>query len=324
MRNFYRLAASSACLSMLTYLIIGVTVFLAVWSLVILLRGVRKPFRFSWHRIFFSASLATLMYLYGAWVYLSIHCKFIFGIIYLLTLVYSLMRKRPIRRRHDKWRIKLNIGFGILFSILCVLYFTGTTGFTERIALAFPLKTGKYFVLQGGKGLPANMFHYSYRGAVYAIDIVKLNEYGNRANSIFSKNLEDYEIYGDTIFSPCAGKVIGVKNDNFDNPPGIRKRGPTNLNAVIVETDSCYVFLGHNKKASAMVKEGDVVRLGQPLALVGNSGFSLEPHLHIQVHKKSGTGLPWYREPQLFIEFDGRAYLLFEVIRPKRIRMVEK
>ncbi len=307
---------------MWTYVIAGVTVLIALWSLIILVRGVRKPLKFSWHRIFISISLATLMYLYGAWVYLSIYCKFGFGIIYLLVLCWSLMRKRPIRRRHEKWRVWLNIAGGVVFGTLCVLYFTGTTGRTERIALAFPLKTGNYFVLQGGKGLPANMFHYSYRGAVFAIDIVKLNEYGNRANAVFSSNLNDYEIYGDTIYSPCAGRVISVKNDNPDNPPSIRKRGPTNLNSVVVETDSCYVFLGHNKPGSAMVKDGDIVKLGQPLALVGNSGFSLEPHLHIQVHKKSGTGLPWYREPQLFIEFDGRAYLLFEVIRPKRVRMV--
>lgn len=309
---------------MLTYMIIGVTVLIALWSLIILVRGVRKPLKYSWHRIFLSTSLALLMYLYGAWVYLSIYCKFTFGIIYLLVAVWSFMRKRPIRHRHAKWRIRLNIIGGIIFTTLCILYFTGTTGKTERIALAFPLKTGKYLVLQGGKGLPANMFHYSYRGAVFAIDIVKLNKYGNRANSIFSSDLEDYEIYGDTIFSPCAGKVINVRNENPDNTPPSRKRGPTNLNAVVIQTDSCYVFLGHNKQGSAMVKEGDVVKLGQPLALVGNSGFTLEPHLHMQVHKRSGTGLPWYREPQLFIEFDGRAYLLFEVIRPKRIHMVQR
>ncbi|MBL7717497.1 MAG: M23 family metallopeptidase [Flavipsychrobacter sp.] len=308
---------------MLTYTIIGVTLLLAAWSIVLLVRGVRKPLKYSWHRVFFSASLALLMYLYGAWVYVSIHCKFGFGILYLLVLVWSLLRRRPIRRRHEKWRVRVNVAGGVLLATLCVLYFTGTTGYTERIALAFPLKKGKYFVLQGGKGLPANMFHYSYRGAVYAIDIVKLNRYGNRANSIFSDNLEDYEIYGDTIYSPCAGKVIQVRDENPDNTPPVRQRGPTNLNSVVVETDSCYVFLGHNKKGSALVREGDVVRVGQPLALVGNSGFSLEPHLHIQVHKKSGTGLPWYREPQLFIEFDGRAYLLFEVIRPKRVHMVE-
>ncbi len=309
---------------MLTFLIIGVTIFLAAWSLLLLVRGVRKPLKYSWHRIFFSASLALLMYLYGAWVYVSIYCKFAFGILYLLLLVWSFMRKRPIRRHHEKWRVRVNVISGVLLFTLSVLYFTGTTGHTERIALAFPLKKGTYFVLQGGKGLPANMFHYKYRGAVYAIDIVKLNKYGNRANSIFSDRLEDYEIYGDTIFAPCKGRVIGVTDNNPDNIPPSRKRGPTNLNSIIIETDSCYVFLGHIKPRSFMVREGDEVRLGQPLALVGNSGFSLEPHLHMQVHKKSGTGLPWYREPQLFIEFDGRAYLLFEVIRPKRIHMVEE
>lgn len=264
------------------------------------------------------------MYLYGAWVYLSIHCKFGFGIVYLLVLAWSLARRKPIRQRHPRWRIILNVVSATLISVLCILYFTGTAGRTERIALAFPLKTGKYFVLQGGKGMPANMFHYQYRGAVFAIDIVKLNKYGNRANHIFSPRLDDYEIYGDTIFSPCVGKVIKVENDNPDNTPPVRRRGPTNLNSVVIETDSCYVFLGHNKPGSAMVKEGDVVKLGQPLAQVGNSGFSLEPHLHIQAHKRSGTGLPWYREPQLFIEFDGRGYLLFEVIRPKRVRMVQE
>jgi hypothetical protein len=309
---------------MLTYLIIGVTIFLAAWSLLLLVRGVRKPLKYSWHRILFSASLALLMYLYGAWVYVSIYCKFAFGIIYLLLLVWSFMRKRPIRRRHEKWRVYTNAVAGALLLTLSVLYFTGTTGWTERIALAFPLKKGTYFVLQGGKGLPANMFHYSYRCAVYAIDIVKLNNYGNRANSIFSDKLEDYEIYGDTIFAPCKGRVISVADNNPDNIPPVRKRGPTNLNSVVIETDSCYVFIGHIKPRSFIVKEGDEVRLGQPLALVGNSGFSLEPHLHMQVHKKSGTGLPWYREPQLFIEFDGRAYLLFEVIRPKRVHMVEE
>lgn len=308
----------------LTFLIIGVTLFLAIWSLVILLRGVRRPLKYSWHRIFFSISMAMLMYLYGAWVYISISCKYGFGIVYLLTLIWSFRRKKAIEKRHAKWRISLNVIIAVFFSTLSVLYFTGTTGYTKRIAIAFPLKTGTYFVLQGGKGLPANMFHYQYRGAVYAIDIVKLNKFGNRANNIFSSDLEDYEIYGDTIFSPCKGKVIEVRDENFDNPPGIRDRGPSNLNAVIIETDSCYVFLGHNKKGSAMVRAGDEVVLGQPLAQVGNSGFSLEPHLHMQVHKRSGTGLPWYREPQLFIEFDGRAYLLFEVIRPKRVHMVQE
>jgi hypothetical protein len=307
---------------MWVYVILGATILIALWSLIILIRGVRRPLKYSWHRIFLSASLAVLMYLYGGWVFLSIYCKFIFGAVYILVMIWSLTRRRPIRRKHDGWRVGINTCTATLISIICVLYFTGMSGKTDRIALAFPLKKGTYFVLQGGKGLPANMFHYSYRGAVYAIDIAGLDDYGRRAKHIFSDRLEDYYIYGDTVFSPCAGKIINVRNDNPDNIPPHRERGPSNLNAVVIETNSCYVFLGHNQPGSAMVKEGDIVKLGQPLAKVGNSGFSLEPHLHIQVHKKSGTGLPWYREPQLFIEFDGRAYLLFELIRPKRVHMV--
>jgi len=62
------------------------------------------------------------------------------------------------------------------------------------------------------------------------------------------------------------------------------------------------------------VKEGDKVITGQPLGLAGNSGFSLEPHLHIQVHARTNTGLPWYKEKPLLIEFDKKSYLLFDVI----------
>lgn len=74
-------------------------------------------------------------------------------------------------------------------------------------------------MLQGGKGLPSNMFHITYRGAVYAIDIVKLNKYGNRASSVFSRNLTDYEIYADTIYSPCDGRILSTHDDNPDNIP---------------------------------------------------------------------------------------------------------
>jgi len=41
--------------------------------------------------------------------------------------------------------------------------------------------------------------------------------------------------------------------------------------------------LGHLKQGSVTVKVGDVVWRGQPLAAVGNSGHTNEPHLHLQV-----------------------------------------
>ena len=44
-----------------------------------------------------------------------------------------------------------------------------------------------------------------------------------------------------------------------------------------------YVLLCHLKRGSVKVKQGDFVSLGQQIAEVGNSGSSIQPHLHIQV-----------------------------------------
>ncbi|MGN6569016.1 MAG: M23 family metallopeptidase [Flavipsychrobacter sp.] len=201
---------------------------------------------------------------------------------------------------------------------LIVLYFTGTTGKPRTVSLSLPFKKGKYFVFQGGKGLPTNVFHSAMRGTIYAMDIVKLNPMGGRAKHIFSKRLEDYEIFGDTVYSPCSGHIVFTRNDRPDNIPPYRAEGRGNLNGVLIETDSFYVYLGHFKQGSVMVKPGDFVTAGQPLALAGNSGFTLEPHLHIQAHQKTYSNIPWYREPPLFIRFNGRSYNLFEVINAQQ------
>ncbi len=94
------------------------------------------------------------------------------------------------------------------------------------------------------------------------------------------------------------------------------KRGPKNMNAVLIDAGEYYVFMGHFKQGTVMVKEGDEVRTGEPLACVGNSGFSAEPHLHIQVHRKQADK-PWYASEPLYIHFNGQGYLLNEMIRKK-------
>ncbi|MGN7942219.1 M23 family metallopeptidase [Virgibacillus sp. 6R] len=51
------------------------------------------------------------------------------------------------------------------------------------------------------------------------------------------------------------------------------------------------------KKRSILVEAGDAVKRGQPIGLVGNSGNTTEPHLHIHA-EKDGKGVP--------IRFDGK------------------
>jgi hypothetical protein len=309
---------------MMVYSLLAITLLVAAYSIYSLLKGSVIPWKYSWHRILAALALGLVVYLYGTWVFLSVYAKYLFGAVLLAALLAGLAKKKTGSiQKLQQLRATANILTTLFFGALAILYFTGTTGKAEVVELSFPLKAGKYFILQGGKGLPSNFFHYSYRGAVYAIDVVRLDNAGNRAKHIFSTRLEDYHIFNDTVFSPCDGIVVRTENDNPDNIPPSRKRGPTNTNLVIIETDSYYVFMAHFKRGSVIVQAGQSVRQGQPLALAGNSGFTLEPHLHIQAHKKTQSGLPWYKEKPLLIAFDGRSYLLFETISPRKVDMVQ-
>lgn len=307
---------------MIVYTLLTATLLTAFLCLCMVWKSMKKYIGDSWHHLLLALALSWFIYLYGTWVYFSVYLKYVFaGLVPLVILAGAIQNKRSYKKA-GRGKLIANLLFSLLFLLLSILYYTGIKGKPDTVALQFPLKTGKYFVLQGGKGLPANFFHYSYRGAIYAIDIVKLDKRGNRAKHIFSSSLEDYYIFNDTIYSPCAGRIVHVRNDNPDNKPPSRERGPSNLNAIVIETDSFYVFIGHLRKGSALVAENEQVVAGQALAQVGNSGFSLEPHLHIQAHAKDGDK-PWYRGKPLYIAFDGNTYLLFETITPRKVDMIK-
>lgn len=298
---------------MITYLLLLLTIGIGLWSIYLFLRATRKPMPDALFTAALSAAMALFIYLYGTWVFLTIYAKYVFGCAYLLLGLLFLLRRKTTGRNRG---IAVKLFFTLLLALGCVLYFTGTTGRPDTVELDFPLKKGHYFVLQGGKGLPTNLFHFSLRGAIYAMDIVKLDPLGRRANTIFSRRLEDYAIFGDTIYSPCDGIVTRAYGGNPDNIPPNMDRGPKNTNLVLIETPDYYVFMGHLKNGSVFVQEGDTVKTGFPLGRVGNSGFSSEPHLHIQVHAKE-AGKAWYASTPLYIHFNGKGYLLNEMIRKK-------
>ncbi|MCW3464286.1 M23 family metallopeptidase [Chitinophaga nivalis] len=302
---------------MIIYSLLGITLALAAYSLYLVWKAGNKPLAATYTYLLLGLSLGAFLYLYGTWVYLSIYTKYIFGFLLLLC------SNRWIFHRHGHpavptalYRRVSNLVLTGLFTTAVVLYFTGTTGKPQTVALTFPLRSGQYFVLQGGKGLPTNVFHYSLRGAIYAMDIVKLNQWGGRANQIFSRKLDDYVIFNDTVYAPCDGLVQRAYSNNPDNIPPAMDRGPKNTNQVLLETTHCYVFVAHLKMGSVVVQEGQYVKQGQALGCVGNSGFSTEPHLHMQAHSKE-AGIPWYKGKPLYMLFNGKGYLLNEVINAR-------
>lgn len=295
---------------MIVYLILGITLLIALLSLIVAYRGASRG---GWLQLLCGAALAIFIYLYGAWVYCSVYLAYFFACLFIATAAAGLLGARKQHRYNGLQQVTNTIGV-ILPATLTVLYFTGTTGTPESVSLPLPFKNGTYYIFQGGKGLPTNLFHFSSRHAVYAVDLIKLNGNGQRSRHIFSKDLNDYFIFNDTVYSPCEGIIERAVDDNPDNIPPERKRGPHNLNGVVIANHRFYLFMGHFKYRSVFVHTGDRVVAGTPLGLAGNSGSSLEPHLHIQAHKKEDEK-PWYRQDPLFIRFYGKEYLLFQEIK---------
>lgn len=69
-------------------------------------------------------------------------------------------------------------------------------------------------------------------------------------------------------------------------------------NHVLLSTAARFILLAHLREGSLTVGNGDEVGSGQLLGLVGNSGNSMGPHLHIQVMDApdpySGKVTPFY------------------------------
>ncbi len=302
---------------MAIYSLLIITLLFAGLSLWILHKYASGSIYNSYPIYLLATAMSTFIYLYGTWVLVSVYLKYAFLTIFTFHLIYCLIyRSNPDSPKNPKIRKALIIFITSLFTTLSLLFFTGTIRKPyTKINLALPFKHGKYFVFQGGKGLPTNLFHYKIRGTILAMDIVKLNKWGNRANSVFSKDLNDYEIFNDTLYSPCNGIISKTQNNNPDNIPPNHKRGPTNTNQVLINGGDFYVFMAHLKFGCVFVHEGQKVVIGQPLGLAGNSGFSLEPHLHIQAQVNTHQNIPWYKESPMQITFNGKFYGLFDEIK---------
>ena len=155
------------------------------------------------------------------------------------------------------------------------------------IDLAFPLAGGSYYVAHGGAYRIINR-HHGDAGQRYALDITKLDHAGCRAVGILPNELTRYWILGDTVYSPCDGIVTAALDGLVDSAPGRPESAHPVGNHVVIQCgdSDIYVGLAHLLGGSMVVRKGDRVTAGQPLARVGNSGRSSEPHLHI--HAKRG------------------------------------
>jgi hypothetical protein len=169
----------------------------------------------------------------------------------------------------------------------------------EAVALAAPLRGGTYQVVHGGYSILINPHMKTlkdpalaaFRGQGYAVDLVKLGPFGLRARGVAPRDLERYAIFGEPVFAPCAGEVVAAEANQPDRaPPGRESENPAG-NYVRLRCGGFDVLLAHLQRESVAVSPGERVAAGRVLGRVGNSGRSLEPHLHLHA-ERAGEPLP--------------------------------
>jgi hypothetical protein len=157
-----------------------------------------------------------------------------------------------------------------------------------EVHLKFPLKNGKYYISSGGSNKFVNNHYRDYPNSQqYALDINKLGKYGSVYNSIFSNQISNHYIFSDTIYCPCTGTIVESEHrikDNLTSSMNVKAENGRG-NYITIDCDGILVSLYHLKMNSTFNPVNSLVTAGEPLGLVGNSGFSQEPHLHIQVSK---------------------------------------
>jgi hypothetical protein len=166
----------------------------------------------------------------------------------------------------------------------------------DCINLSFPFRAGRYIITDGGDGKISSLLNYHYKAQIhkggksntsmrYAIDIAKLNKVGFTVKNVLTKKNKDYVIFHEKVYCPCEATVVEIVNGIEDNIPFSGKY-PYNVgNRIVLKKNNYYIVMGHLAKDSITVKLGDVVNVGQQLAIIGNGGFSPRPHLHMQVSK---------------------------------------
>lgn len=162
-----------------------------------------------------------------------------------------------------------------------------------------PLKNGKFWVVQSGK----NGKIHSIPSEKYALDITQYPTLKTWFR--FRKSaLEQDPSFGTPIYSPCKGLILQVQQDFPDVPIGVNGSA-AEANVVAVRCDGFGVSMVHFKQNSVVVKINDLVSVGDLIGLMGNSGNSSGPHLHIAAFKKDPVTQEAINVP---LTFDGQYF----------------
>jgi hypothetical protein len=253
----------------------------------------------------------------GLWLVVPWYTPLLYGGLYLLAVRRSVRRwERTVAFPTGPvaWASTVISGALLVLTLgLATYIFTGWSTPVGAVDLSFPLRNGTYLVVNGGgnelinahnKTLEDERFR-AWRGQSHGVDIEKLNGLGLRARGILPRKLTAYEIFGEPVFSPCAGEVIAANDGVSEMTPPEMDRQNMAGNYVILACSEVWVVLGHLRNGSVAVRTRQRVSEGASLGQVGNTGNTGEPHLHIHAQRPGAVKEPLSGHP-LPVRFGGR------------------
>jgi urea transporter len=145
--------------------------------------------------------------------------------------------------------------------------------------------SGQWLITQGHNGP-----HTHRKDWAYAWDFEIVDDKG-RKYSDTETSLRDYYCFGKPVYAAAAGEVVKVVNSIPDNPIGGMNTRDNWGNYVTIDHGlGYYTLYAHLKEDSVKLSEGDKVKQGERIGLVGNSGRSPFPHLHFQAQMGVDAG----------------------------------
>lgn len=242
-----------------------------------------------------------------------------------LILVASFVAARRVRQGGSaggadhvvRWSGRIAAGAVLALGLwLVVPALAGRTAPQPAVDLAFPFRSGRYLVANGGATERINGHLMTleprfarWRGESYAVDLIKVDEFGFRTRRpgilAMPSDPAAYLTFGEPVHAPCSGLVEATEEERPDMPVPIRDRPHLEGNFVRLRCGDLIVLLGHFHRGAIEVQVGDRVQAGDLLGRAGNSGNSDEPHLHIHAQWPGTAAEPLSGVP-VFITFDGR------------------
>jgi len=222
----------------------------------------------------------------GFWYAVGTFWPHTFAAAFLGIVLYRILRGLP-QSWFPKKRSEVALtGVNLLLAALCCSFLLlflarGDVYEGEPLTLSAPLRGGTFYVMGGGGNWSVNHHAFFIPYQRYALDITQVGALGFRAAGMSPVTLEEYRIFGAEILAPCEGEVLTIENGLPNQKPLDPDTSHLPGNHVVLLCRGYSVVLAHMQPGSVTVRVGETVKVGQLLGRVGNSGSTMEPHLHV-------------------------------------------